>query len=168
MWQQYMDQGVTGSSQYFVYTPTIYHVGTAVPLFVMLHGCTQTAADFAAGTRMNQLAEQYGFIVVYPQQTHTSNRNVCWNWFKSPHQLRNGGEPASVAGIVQAIREHTLQWTIDSRRIYAIGASAGAAMAVILGATYPDIFAGRYIGFHCAIKQTAWRSQSRKARTKSI
>jgi poly(hydroxyalkanoate) depolymerase family esterase len=153
MWQQYMYQDATGSRQYFVYTPTTYHVGTAVPLFVMLHGCTQTAADFAAGTRMNQLAEQYGFIVVYPQQRRTSNRNHCWNWFKSSHQVRNRGEPASIARIVQAIREHTLQWTIDSRRIYAIGASAGATMAVILGVTYPDIFA--VIGVHSGVEYQA-------------
>src|SRR6266496_1848869 len=106
MWQEYIYQDPTSSHPYFVYTPTTYHVGTAVPLFVMLHGCTQSAADFAAGTRMNQLAEQYGFIVVYPQQTRTSNRTLCWNWFKSSHQFRDRGEPAII-----------LTWSRPSERI---------------------------------------------------
>ena len=69
------------SRPYVVYTPANYQVGTATPLLVLLHGCKQTAEDFAVGTQMDQLAEQYGFIVLYPQQIHTSNRNLCWNWF---------------------------------------------------------------------------------------
>jgi poly(hydroxyalkanoate) depolymerase family esterase len=153
MWQECMYEDTTNSHPYFVYTPTTYRAGTAVPLLVMLHGCTQTAADFAAGTRMNQLAEQYGFIVVYPQQTRRANRTLCWNWFRSAHQFRDRGEPAMIADMVQAVREDTSQWTIDSNHIYVIGASAGAAMAVILGATYPDIFAA--IGVHSGIEYQA-------------
>ena len=142
-----------GSRPYMVYTPTHYHVGTAVPLLVMLHGCTQTAEDFAAGTQMNQLAEQYGFIVVYPQQTPTENQNGCWNWFTPSHQTRGCGEPASIAGVVQAIVEQTSHWTIDRSRIYVAGLSAGASMAVILGATYPDLFAA--IGVHSGVEYQA-------------
>ena len=153
MWQQYIYQDSTSSHPCFVYTPTTYHVGTAVPLLVMLHGCTQTAADFAAGTRMNQLAEQCGFIVVYPQQMRTSNRTLCWNWFKSSHQFRDRGEPAIIAQMIQVIKQDTSQWTIDSSRIYVVGASAGAAMAVILGAAYPDIFAA--IGVHSGVEYRA-------------
>jgi poly(hydroxyalkanoate) depolymerase family esterase len=153
MWQQYMYQDSTSNHPYFVYTPTAYRVGTAVPLLVMLHGCTQTAAEFATGTRMNQLAEQYGFIVVYPEQTRTSNRTLCWNWFKSSNQFRGRGEPAMIAQIVQAVRENTSQWTIDDSRIYVAGASAGGVMAVILGATYPDIFAA--IGVHSGAEYRA-------------
>jgi poly(hydroxyalkanoate) depolymerase family esterase len=153
MWQSYTYKDTTNSHQYFVYTPTTYHVGTAVPLLVMLHGCTQTAEDFAIGTRMNQLAEQNSFIVVYPQQTRKANRTLCWNWFSSAHQFRNLGEPARIAHIVQAISQNTAQWKIDSNKIYVVGASAGAAMAVILGATYPDIFAA--IGVHSGIEYQA-------------
>ena len=153
MWQKYTYQNSTSSHPYFVYTPTTYHVGEAVPLLVMLHGCTQTAEDFAAGTRMNQLAKQYGFIVVYPQQTRKANRTLCWNWFRSAHQVRNRGEPARIANIVGAIEQNTSQWTIDTNQIYVVGASAGAAMAVILGATYPDIFAA--IGVHSGIEYQA-------------
>jgi poly(hydroxyalkanoate) depolymerase family esterase len=153
MWQQYQYKDATGDHPYFVYTPTTYHPGTAVPLLVLLHGCSQTAADFAAGTGMNELAERYGFIVVYPQQKRMSNRTLCWNWFKSSHQFRDRGEPALIAHVVQAVSENTSQWTIDSSRVYVVGASAGAAMAVILGATYPDIFAA--IGVHSGVEYQA-------------
>src|SRR6266581_8788342 len=68
-WQEFVYHGQAGSRQYFVYTPDNYHPGTPVPLIVMLHGCTQTAADFAAGTRMDELADAHQFIVVYPQRT---------------------------------------------------------------------------------------------------
>src|SRR3989442_15895261 len=105
--EQYTSSSSAGSRPYFVCTPSSYQIGTAVPLLVMLHGCTQTAEDFAAGTQMNQLAEQYGFIVVYPQQTPTENQNGCWNWFTPSHQTRGCGEPASIAGVVQAIVEQT-------------------------------------------------------------
>ena len=153
MWQQYLYHDATGNHPYFVYTPSTYHRGTAVPLLVLLHGCTQKAADFAVGTGMNQLAEQYGFIVIYPQQKRTSNQTLCWNWYKSSHQFRDRGEPALIAHMVQAISENTSQWTIDSSRVYVVGASAGAAMAVILGATYPDIFAA--IGVHSGVEYQA-------------
>ena len=153
MWQEYMYKDGNGGHPYFVYTPTTYDVGTAVPLVVMLHGCTQTADDFAAGTGMNQLAERYGFIVLYPQQTRASNLTLCWNWFKPAHQFRDRGEPASIVHIVETIREDTSRWTIDSSRIYVAGASAGAGMAVILGATYPDVFAA--IGVHSGVEYQA-------------
>jgi poly(hydroxyalkanoate) depolymerase family esterase len=153
MWQQYHYQDASGDHPYFVYTPTTYHPGTAVPLLVLLHGCTQTAADYATGTGMNQLAEQYGFLVLYPQQMRTSNRTLCWNWFQSSNQFRDRGEPAIIAHMVQAIKENTSHWTIDSSRVYVVGASAGAAMAVILGATYPDLFAA--IGVHSGVEYQA-------------
>lgn len=145
-WQQFLYNGSAGSRPYFVYTPENYQAGTAVPLIVMLHGCGQTPLDLATGTQMNQLAEQYHFIVVYPQQTSLNNPALCWNWFDPANQVRGMGEPAILAGIVQNIESHTERWTIDRRRIYVTGISAGGAMSVILGATYPDIFAA--IGVH--------------------
>ncbi len=145
-WQQFTYSGPAGSRPYFVYTPAGYHVGTAVPLFVMLHGCTQTPADFATGTQMDQLADTHQFIVVYPQQTSQYNSAECWNWFLPADQSRGSGEPAIIAGIVQTVEQTTSQWTIDQNRVYVAGLSAGAAMAVILGATYPDIFAAIGVG----------------------
>ena len=152
-WQNYMYSGPMGHRPYFVYTPPDYKLERAVPLIVMLHGCRQTAADFADGTQMNRLADQYNFIVVYPQQTNIYNQNTCWNWFDPVNQSRGSGEPAIIAGIVQAIKQNAAQWTIDTRRIYVAGISAGAAMAVNLGVTYPDIFAA--IGIHSGVEYQA-------------
>lgn len=153
MWQEFLYNDAAGDYPYFVYTPENYTVGTAVPLMVMLHGCTQTAVDFAADTRMNQLADQYNFIVVYPQQTSANNRTLCWNWFLPTNQVRGSGEPASIVGIVQAVQNTPSAWTIDPARIYVAGISAGAAMSVILGATYPDLFAA--IGIHSGVEYQA-------------
>src|SRR5437762_530073 len=157
-WQQYTYNGSAGSRPYFVYTPANYQVGTATPMIVMLHGCTQTPTDFAAGTQMDQLADQKQFIVVYPQETSTYSQEECWNWFNSADQSRGSGEPAIIAGIVQAVKQTTSQWTIDTHHIYAAGLSAGAAMTVILGATYPDIFAA--IGVQSGLEYQAATSST--------
>ena len=140
-WHEFIYHGQAGSRPYFVYTPEDYRPGTPVPLLVMLHGCTQTAADFAAGTQMDELADAHKFIVVYPQQTPLNNPTTCWNWSTPANQARGRGEPAILAGIVETIERNTSQWTIDRSRVFVAGASAGAVMSVILGATYPDLFA---------------------------
>ena len=165
IWQQYTYSSPVGSRSYFVYTPVNYRVGTAIPLVVMLHGCRQTPANFAAGTQMNQLADQKQFIVVYPQQTVINNVGTCWNWFSTNNQMRGSGEPAIIAGIVQAVKRNTDRWTIDSHRIYVAGLSSGAAMAVIMGATYPDIFAA--IGVHSGLEYQAATSMSGAFRAQS-
>jgi len=125
------------SRDYKLYVPASYR-GEPVPLIVMLHGCKQNPDDFAAGTRMNELAEQYGFLVAYPAQTRHANGANCWNWFKASEQNRGGEEVSLIAGIVSAVaRSHR----IDEERVFVAGLSAGAAMAVILGAAYPEVFA---------------------------
>ncbi len=151
--QQYTSPGLVDSRPSFVFTPQTSSVGSPVPLLVMLHGCGQTATDFAVGTAMNVLAEAYSFIVVYPQQTNRYNLHSCWNWFDPAHQVRECGEPASIAGIVQSMQQDTVHWTIDPRRIYVAGLSAGAAMAVVLGTTYPDLFAA--VGVHSGLEYQA-------------
>jgi poly(hydroxyalkanoate) depolymerase family esterase len=155
---QYTYNGSAGSRPYYVYTPANYQVGTAVPLIVMLHGCTQTPTDFAAGTQMNALADQDQFIVVYPQQTSAYNSLSCWNWFQPADQARGSGEPAIIAGIVQTVEQTTSQWTIDTNRVYVAGMSAGAAMSVIMAATYPDIFAA--MGSESGLEYKAATSQT--------
>ena len=105
----------------------------------MLHGCKQNPDDFAAGTRMNQLAEREGFLVAYPWQTARENCANCWNWYESSQQSRSGGEPSLIAGIVGDIAQ---AYAVDTTRVFVAGLSAGAAMAVILGSTHPDVFAG--------------------------
>lgn len=134
-----------GSRNYKLYVPPTY-AGEPMPLVMMLHGCKQTPDDFAAGTRMNELAQRHGFLVAYPEQTRPANGSNCWNWFQAPHQGRGGGEPAILAGIVGDV---AAQYRIDLRRVFVAGLSAGAAMAVILGAAYPDVFAA--VGAHSGL-----------------
>ena len=108
------------------------------PLVVMLHGCAQSARDFALATRMNERAAERGCLVLYPEQTRAANRSRCWNWFDARDQQRDAGEPAIVADLVATIvAEHG----VDPRRVYVAGLSAGAAAAAVLGETYPDLFA---------------------------
>ncbi len=133
-----------GARPYKLYRPARAAHGPA--LLVMLHGCTQSADDFAVGTRMNQLAEEHGFLVVYPEQLAKANTSKCWNWFKPEDQARGTGEPALIAGIVQEVAQ---QHGVAPRRIFVAGLSAGAAMAVVMGETYPELFAG--VGVHSGL-----------------
>jgi len=120
------------------------------PLVVMLHGCTQSADDFAAGTQMNRLADEHGFVVVYPEQASDANASRCWNWFRAEDQLRGAGEPALLAALVQSVlAEHP----VDPSRVFVAGLSAGAAMAVVLGETYPELFAA--VGAHSGLPYAA-------------
>lgn len=134
-----------GSRDYKVHVPAA-PADAPRAMIVMLHGCTQSADDFAAGTQMNRLADAHGFLVVYPEQPAHANASRCWNWFRPQDQARDAGEPSLVAGIV---REVAQRHGVDHRRIFVAGLSAGAAMAVVLGETYPDLFAG--VGAHSGL-----------------
>jgi poly(hydroxyalkanoate) depolymerase family esterase len=115
-------------------------------LILMLHGCTQNPDDFAVGTNMNALAEAHGLLVAYPHQTRASNAAACWNWFEPAHQRRDEGEPAILAGLTQ---ELIAEFSIDKTQVFVAGLSAGAAMAVIIAKTYPDMF--RAVGVHSGL-----------------
>ncbi|HEY4991483.1 MAG TPA: PHB depolymerase family esterase [Nakamurella sp.] len=132
---------------YWVYTPATYHVGTAVPLIMILHGCMQPYFShpwaIAYDTHMNQLAETHQFLVVYPHHFAPPDVNPasCWDFFLPVNQHRDGGELASLAGIVKDMLKNTSRWTIDQKRIYVAGISSGGGATANLGATYPDLFA---------------------------
>ncbi|HET9257203.1 MAG TPA: PHB depolymerase family esterase [Pseudonocardiaceae bacterium] len=157
-----------GSRPYFVYTPAGYQAGTSTSLLVMLHGCTQTPRGCAVATQWNDLADEHNFIVVYPAQNlrvlgptgsqpdpcwSDGNGDHCWNWYLPRHQARDSGEPAIIAGIARAVMADTSKWTIDPARVHVAGMSAGGAMAVILGATYPDLFSA--VAVHSGLEYQA-------------
>ena len=134
-----------GQRDYKLYVPSTPAAGPR-PLLVMLHGCTQDPDDFAAGTAMNILAEAHGCLVLYPEQPRSANATLCWNWFEAAHQEREGGEPALIAGMTREVIE---RWQGNPARVYVAGLSAGGAMAAIMGAAYPDLYAA--VGVHSGL-----------------
>jgi poly(hydroxyalkanoate) depolymerase family esterase len=123
--------------------------GKPVSLVMMLHGCMQTPQDLAAISGMNSVADKNNFLVVYPEQTKEANPLRCWNWFDSKHQARDSGEPSLLAAIVSQVGS---TYNIDAQRVYVAGISAGGAMAVVTGATYPDVFSGIGVSSGLAFK----------------
>ncbi|GAA4926705.1 poly(hydroxyalkanoate) depolymerase family esterase [Actinomycetospora succinea] len=133
---------------YRLFVPT--GLGPGAPLVVMLHGGTQDADGFAACTGMDEAAERAGVAVVYPEQSRSANAMGYWNWFRPGDQARDAGEPALIAAATRAVAS---ELRTDPARIAVAGFSAGAAMAAVMGATYPDLYCGA--GVHSGLPHRA-------------
>ena len=153
----YPGAGAPGARDYWLYLPP----GPAHdprPLVMFLHGCNETAEQTAAASHFDALAARFGFVVVYPQQNVTQNSSApfadgngigCWNWFLPDDQARDSGEPATLAGLTRYL---VATQNVDPQRVYVEGVSAGADMAVTLGATYPDLYAAVGVLAGCAYR----------------
>lgn len=128
--------------------------GAPRPLLLMLHGCQQDAADIARLTRLNQLADALGFMVLYPTQSRTANATGCWNWFLPEHQRPDQGEAALLTALTCEI---AARHGADPRRLYVAGLSAGGAMALVLAAIHPELFAA--VGVHSGLPYGLARDQ---------
>ena len=146
--------GEAGRRDYTLYVPAAYQ-GRPLPLLVLLHGCRQAPEELAASTGMNELAEDGPFLVAYPAQTRRANAYGCWNWFEREHQQRDRGEPSLLTAIT---RQVMAEYAVDPARVFVAGLSAGGAMAVVLAATHPDLFAaaGVHSGMAYKAGETLW------------
>ena len=135
-----------GTRTYRGYVPSSYRRATPMPLVVGLHGCGGTGASFAALTELERYAERRGFIVLFPEQNPENNGSQCWNWFLPTNHERGEGEPSMIAGITKRVQS---RYKVDTRRTFVTGISAGGAMTVIMGVTYPDLFAAIGVNAGC-------------------
>jgi poly(hydroxyalkanoate) depolymerase family esterase len=153
---QFLDRSFTGPAGKLAYKLYVPRQATAgAPLVVMLHGCTQSPEDFAAGTRMNALADTLGLLIAYPAQARTANAQKCWNWFAPDHQARDRGEPALIAGLT---REIIAGYGADPTRVFVAGLSAGGAAAAVMAEAYPELYAA--VGVHSGLACGAARDLS--------
>ena len=152
----HVHSGPGGRRDYKLYVPSTYDEAAGpLPLVVMLHGCTQSPDDFARGTRMNEIAEESGFLVVYPAQSKSANIQKCWNWFETKDQQRDVGEPGLIAGTTRGVMAG---YAVDPKRVFIAGLSAGGAAAAIMGQRYPDLYTG--VGVHSGLACGAARDMN--------
>lgn len=142
-----------GLKGYQLYLPKNQSIN--MPLFVVLHGCFMTGDQMASGTGLNLLADERGFLVLYPEQTYQDNSWKCWNWFDPKHQKRDSGELAIVAEMTQKIIK---DYALDPSKVFVMGLSAGGAFASNLTACYSDVFKGVMV--HSGLEFRAAQSEN--------
>ncbi|MDD2178786.1 PHB depolymerase family esterase [Acidovorax sp. D2M1] len=137
-WISGIAPGPAGARRFHAYVPATLALqpGEKLPLLVMLHGCGQTGRDMAAVSRMNRLAARHRFVVLYPEQERMANAHGCWNWF----ERRSGRAEAEAATLLAAVDKVARRLPVDLARVAVAGLSAGASMAVLMAALYPDRF----------------------------
>jgi poly(hydroxyalkanoate) depolymerase family esterase len=125
---------------YKVFVPSSYTGQSAVPMVIVLHGCSQTEQNMIDETRFQELAERDGFIVVYPFITSFDGPRSpnCWGFFIEHHIHQGAGEPEDLH---QIAREVEAAFKIDPSRRYVAGLSSGAGMAVVLAVARSEYFA---------------------------
>jgi poly(hydroxyalkanoate) depolymerase family esterase len=160
-----LDQRTTGlgGRSYDVYLPAGLRRRSRTPMLLLLHGCTQTPAEFADATRFTTVADRHGIILVLPRQERRHHNRRCWRWYESLHQLRGSGEPAMLAAITRQVAAEDARWRVDPLRIYVAGLSAGGAMALIMGAAYPDLFAAAGVHSAPAYRSAGYGGQALRA-----
>ncbi|WP_141327377.1 PHB depolymerase family esterase [Myxococcus sp. AB025B] len=142
-WVHGIHVGSSGARGYQLWVPTGYQPGTPRPLLVALHGCLQNPDQFAGLTRLNEKADAEGFLVLYPNQAMFVNATQCWNFMLGTNMERGKGEPALIVGMVEAMKQ---QYSVDARRVYVGGVSAGGVLTGTLMACYSDVFAAGMVG----------------------
>lgn len=142
-----------GSRSYQVFVPKKLAVNAG--LLVVLHGCFMTGEQMASGLEANRLANERGFVVIYPEQTYRDNSWKCWNWFKPENQKRDDGESSIIVGMVQTTVQ---KYRLSAEKVFVTGLSAGGAMTSNLLGCYSDVFAGGLV--HSGLEFAAAQSES--------
>lgn len=142
-WKEANFEGKEISREYSLYIPTAAKLGAPRPLVLALHGCQNTPEAFSKLANLEEIAEASGTYLLMPRQSRLINFNRCWNWFLPENQERNSGEPGVVMEMLEWVRA---KHSVDSKRIYVMGISAGGGMAANILANYPEIFAAGMVG----------------------
>ncbi len=143
-----------GGRHFHLFVPGGLRVDEHPPLLVMLHGCGQDGMGFAKSTRMNAIAQREGFLVLYPEQDRLANVQGCWNWFET----RSGRAQAEAEIVVAAVDQVISRQRADASRVAICGLSAGASLAALVAARYPERFAA--VAIHSGVRTGAAQSSA--------